>query len=88
VNYHKACDSLRDKIERLHNVKQDVHQLQQTTETETSCEQLSASIVAPTERNSIFSDGEVATVHTIFADMVKNTKISQIEIEDFDLCVS
>lgn len=52
------------------------------TITGTCDEQSSFSIVPPTERScGIFSDGDIATIQTKFADMILNKPISKVEIK-------
>ena len=69
-------DSLQDKLERMDDVGKS------TEETGTNDDQLSASIIAPTERNSTFNCEEVDTIHRLFKDMIcENRTISRVEVE-------
>ena len=69
-------DSLQDKLDRMGSVEKE------TEDSGTNDDQLSTSIIAPTERNSSFNCNEVETIHKLFKDMIQTTtKISQVEVE-------
>ena len=69
-------DSLQDELDRMGSVGV------ATDETVTHDDQLSNSIIAPTERNSTFNNDEVETIHDLFKDMIREaTTISRVEIE-------
>ena len=67
-------DSLQDKLDRMGSVGV------ATDETVTHDDQLSNSIIAPTERNSTFNNDKVETIHDLFKDMIREAmKISRVE---------
>ena len=69
-------DSLQDKLERMDDVGKS------TEETGTNDDQLSASIIAPTEQNSTFNCEEVDTIHRLFKDIIcENRTILRVEVE-------
>ena len=69
-------DSLQDKLERIGSVGKSAE------ETESHGDQLSTSIVAPTERSSTFNCDEVDTIHEVFKDMIRESRtISRVEVE-------
>ena len=75
----KACETLQHRVNRIENVGQSVSEVAETIDTD---EQLSVSIIAPSERNSNFSDGAIGVLHKMFEDMiVEGKRISKVEIE-------
>lgn len=69
-------DSLQDKLNRLESVGDD------TVEKGTNDDQLSASTVALSERNSAFDNVQVNTMHKLFKDMIYQSRtISRVEVE-------
>lgn len=72
----QGLDSLQDKLDRLESVGD------YTVETRSNDDQLSASIIAPSERNSSFTNVQVNTMHKLFKDMIyQSTTISRVEVE-------
>jgi hypothetical protein len=69
-------DTLQDKLDRMGSVGKN------TAETGTNDDQLSTSIIAPTERNSSFDCVEIETIHRLFKDMIcESPTISRVEVE-------
>ncbi|XP_028419188.1 uncharacterized protein LOC114544894, partial [Dendronephthya gigantea] len=69
-------DSLEDKLDRMEDVQKHAE------ESGTNDDQLSTSIIAPTERNSLFNCDEVQTIQKLFEDMIRKTVIiSKVEVE-------
>ena len=72
----EASESLQDKVQRFN----EHFQSESTVD-----EQMSAStgIIAPSERNSHFTNEEMNSLHKLFKDMItENKKICRVEIEE------
>ena len=66
----QTCESLEDKLQRFEECSETVN------------EELSTSIIQPSERNSNFTDEEMNSLQKIFKDMItEDKKICRIEIE-------
>ncbi len=73
----KACESLDDKLERMSTGTS-----KQPTESVMD-EQSSLGIVSPTEKSSgIFSEWDIETINSMFADMIANKPISKVEVKN------
>ena len=72
----EACESLQDKLQRF-----DEHfQSESTVDEEMSA---STGIIAPSERNSHFTNEETNSLHKLFKDMItENKKICRVEIKE------
>jgi hypothetical protein len=67
----QTCESLEDKLQRV----------EEYTQSGSVNEELSASIIAPSERNSHFNNDEMSSLHNLFKDMITgNVTICRIEI--------
>ena len=66
----QACESLADKVERIGESNQ--------------CEEdMSTSLIPPSERNSSFNNEEINSIHILFKDMIMQDKrICRVEIEE------